>query len=828
MERGNIESDIYIAHYREESSEIQSVSEHNRETARLARMRCTIESLAPIAYLSGELHDCGKYSDRFQEYIRQGEEAGIRRGEVNHATAGGILIEETAPLSLLSEMVQIAVYSHHGIQDTVDLETGKILIEKRQSREYLEREKIEIDCVKQRFYQDIGKDILHADCSAAREAAKVLIQEIKQFAAQNPAEIYGSRNFYLGMYERMLLSLLIDADRSNTAQFMNGFAKQNSSINTNTDTNTDNDTDNNTEQIWQQCIDYFENYRKKFSANTKIDVFRKEISDMCFRAAFLDHRLYRLTLPTGSGKTLSGLRFALHHAKQFKKRRIIYVAPFTSILEQNAEEIRQAIGNPDFVLEHHCSVFSETAEEQKTYERLTENWSSPIVATTAVQFLNTLFSSRTGSIRRMHSLCSSIVIFDEIQSLPVHTVSLFNLAVNYLTAFCSTTVVLCSATQPVFDKLPKNRLLPPKEIVEDYIHYDKMFRRVTLTDQTRIKPGGLTVEELGDFISQHLPIEKQILVIVNTKMCAKHLYHYLKKTLGSTCDLFHLSTNMCVLNRREVLKQIEECLERKDRLKPMVCISTQLIEAGVDLSFHCVIRSLAGLDNIIQAAGRCNRHGERQNGSVYVVKMSEQAENLSHLEDIRIAQNAMEEILQSCIENPQIIGGDLLSAKAKEQYYYRYLRDQAKRVDFCVKVCNEDTNLVELLSDNKLAKQQYKRYTGKDLKKQCTMKQAFRTAGDLFEVISEEGKINVVVEYDSDIASMVEELQDPYTFYGRQKEILRRLQLASVGISEQMKNELGRAVTPICGGMVNVLDMSYYSKETGVSMEPIGMKLLSF
>ncbi len=813
MEIKRIEDDPYIAHCKDDLQEIQSVSAHNQETAQLAQSYCTVEALTAISYLAAVLHDCGKYSDRFQEYIRQGEASPFRRGEVNHSTAGGILMEELAPKTSLSEIIQIVIYSHHGLQDAVDLGTGSWLIERRQSKEYQEHEKIEIAPVRQRFYQYTDKELLNAVCSKARESMKTLMGQIKKFMGQTPAGVYGSRDFYMGMHERLLLSLLIDADRSNTWEFMNGMPKR------------EPQTEEATAQLWQQCIVHFEDYISRFPVKTKIDEFRREISDACLGAASEKTRLYRLTLPTGSGKTLSGLRFALHHAKKFGKQRIIYVAPFTSILEQNSETIRQAIGQAELVLEHHCNVISDTEEAQERYGRLTENWMSPVIATTAVQFLNTLFSAKTGSVRRMHSLCGSMILFDEIQALPVRTISLFNLAVNYLTTFCDTTVVLCSATQPVFDKLPKNRLLPPKELVEDYVRYDEAFRRVTLIDRTEIKPGGLTVEELGDFVLEQFAVEKQILVIVNTKTCARNLYLYLKKHSDRAGELFHLSTNMCALNRREVLDRLKECLETEDHPKPVICVSTQLIEAGVDLSFRCVIRSLAGLDNLIQAAGRCNRHGAWANGNVYLVKMSDEAERVSRLTEIKTAQTAMEEILRCYKEAPETVGRDLLSAKAKEQYYLRYLRDQTRQTEFCVNVHGADTTLVELLSENETAKRQYRRHMGKPLK--SMMKQSFRTAGEQFEVISEEGKRNVVVEYDEEVVSMLEELQNPYILYRRQKEILRRLQLASVGISEQMKNELGRAITPVCGGLVNVLSISYYSKETGVSTEPVGMKLIS-
>ena len=231
-------------------------------------------------------------------------------------------MEELAPKTSLSEIIQIVIYSHHGLQDAVDLGTGSWLIERRQSKEYQEHEKIEIDPVRQRFYQYTDKELLNAVCSKARESMKTLMGQIKKFMEQTPAGVYGSRDFYMGMHERLLLSLLIDADRSNTREFMNGAPKR------------EPQTEEATAQLWQQCIVHFEDYISRFPVKTKIDEFRREISDACLGAASEKTRLYRLTLPTGSGKTLSGLRFALHHAKKFGKQRIIYVAPFTSILEQ--------------------------------------------------------------------------------------------------------------------------------------------------------------------------------------------------------------------------------------------------------------------------------------------------------------------------------------------------------------------------------------------------------------------------------------------------------------------------------------------------------------
>lgn len=814
------EVDPYIAHIKEVSIG-QPVSVHNIQTGSMAEIYCTVEYMAPLAYLAGILHDIGKYSEDFQIYIKQDKKKFnfLHRGDVNHATAGGNLIEDLLPKSNLSELIQLAIYSHHGLYDAIDLKRGVPLIEKRQSEEYRKLEKIDIDHIKQRFYRYLNKEALYVSCLTARESLQQLKSELKNFMLQDTNRVYGNKDFYMGMHERLLLSLLIDADRSDTAEFMNG--TPNEWLKTN----------ESSKQIWRECTKNLEAYLTKLTADkdkTKISIKRQEISDICLSMADGSQRLYRLTLPTGSGKTLSGLRFALYHALKSDKKRIFYVAPFNSILEQNADEIRNAVGQSQIVLEHHCNVVPETQEEKEWYDLLTENWSSPIIATTAVQFLDTLFSSKTGCVRRLHSLCDSVIIFDEIQAIPTKVTSMLNLAVNYLTSFCNTTVVLCSATQPVLDKLPQNRLLPPKEIVKDYMSYDRAFRRVTLVDKTELYPGGMTVEALGEFVLEHWPKEKQILVVVNTKDCALNLYRYLKKHIAMDGTLYHLSTNMCVLNRRDVLKKMKTVLKEKEPLKPMICVSTQMIEAGVDVSFRCVIRSLAGLDNIIQAAGRCNRNGELEmRGNVFIVKMSKEAEKLSNLKEIRVAQEAMEETLGSFRKNPEQFDSDLLSDQAKEQYYIRYYQKRDYEVDYPVTVHGASTTLVDLLSANKLAQEQYCINMGKD-KCNLMMKQAFKTAGELFQVISEEGKVTVIVEYNDDIIELIEEVWNPYLDCGRQRQILQQLQLASVGISEQMKNLLGNAIKPVGGGMIDVLSSNYYSNETGVSLEPVGMELLDY
>ena len=241
-----------------------------------------------------------------------------------------------------------------------------------------------------------------------------------------------------------------------------------------------------------------------------------------------------------------------------------------------------------------------------------------------------------------------------------------------------------------------------------------------------------------------------------------------------------------------------------------------------------MIRSLAGLDSIIQAAGRCNRHGEAGIGNVYIVKMSSEAENISRLTDIKEARAATEEVLYQYRKHPESMGGSLISTEAMELYYQRYFYQRRREMKYNVNVegvaAGEDgANLVDLLSVNQLGKIEYQRKYDRKLSNRL-MNQAFKTAGDLFEVIPEDGKVDVIIEYYQEARTLIDSLSSPYLSVSEQKRILRKLQRYTVGISESMRKELGNAVYPACDGKVLVLNRDYYSKETGVSDAPCSME----
>ena len=612
----------------------------------------------------------------------------------------------------------------------------------------------------------------------------------------------------MGMYFRVALSLLIDSDWNDTACFfqdiplLKRISKEE------------------TQKIWKKCISNFELYMKKeVQSNPQngnlLNIFRQEISDLCRKAAETDQNLYRLTVPTGAGKTLSSLRFALYHAQKTKKQHIIYIAPFNSILEQNAEEIRKAIGNTSAVLEHHCNVICEEDEEEK-YRSLTETWDSPVIVTTAVQILNTLFSNQKSCIRRMHTLCNSIIIFDEVQAIPIKCVELFNLAVNFLSKFCNTTVILCSATQPSLAQLGENNVCKCIEMSGTSEKYAEVFKRNDIIDVTDLYPGGMEIEDLSNFLLEKTELYQSTLAIVNTTTCALKTFQRLKEICPQEYILFHLSNNMCPQHKLDVLELIKKSL--KDRTKKVICVSTQVVEAGVNFSFGCVVRSKAGLDNMIQAAGRCNRHKELgRMGVVFIVQISEKAENLNHLQEIRNAQAALQKVLEAFKTEPYKFKNRLDSEEAIRFYYSNYYK-QIRTNETKFPVDEYSTTIVDLLGENKSGRLQYRRANNSELK--TKLPQAFLTAGQAFEVIANDYKVNVIVPYSDEVKELLNEVSQNYLNLDEQRRILRKLQRYTVGISEKRKEQLGNAVYKSYNGELFILCDGYYDRDVGVIDEP--------
>jgi CRISPR-associated endonuclease/helicase Cas3 len=351
---------------------------------------------------------------------------------------------------------------------------------------------------------------------------------------------------------------------------------------------------------------------------------RAKVLAACREAALLKQGLFSLTVPTGGGKTLSSLAFALAHAAGHSLRRIIYVIPYTSIIEQTADVFREAFGAAfaHAVIEHHSNVEEkaeknpEEADQHEDVRTLAfENWDAPIIVTTAVQFFESLFAARSSRCRKLHNIAGSVIVLDEAQTLPTSLFRPCLAAIRELSGTCRASVVLCTATQPEVGIKPWNRngLEGVREIAPDP---PELFRAL---ERVRVKYLG-SLEPLA--LAQRLAGHERALCIVNTRAQARYLCELLRGSLQEGQTLFHLSTRMCPAHRRAVLARIKAMLD--DPAAPsLLVVSTSLVEAGVDLDFPVVYRAMAGVDSIAQAAGRCNREGRMDWGCTYVFSFPE-------------------------------------------------------------------------------------------------------------------------------------------------------------------------------------------------------------
>ncbi len=771
--------------------------------------------------LLGLLHDLGKATLEFDKYIRSATglidpdeddyvDATEMKGKIDHSTAGAQVVyryfQNKGNDSLIaSQLLSIALASHHsGLidaltpngEDNFSRRIGKS-DEKTRTKEALSNLD---DKVKQKV-EELLSD-------------KALISQLqkKLLSLQEENESRETLLFKIGLLTRCLFSCLIDADRLNTAdfEFPEGAKLRNKG----------------SYRSWPLLVEKFDIHLSKFDnqkvenlKQREVNALRQDVSNQCLEFSSKPKGLYQLTVPTGGGKTLSSLRFALNHANKYNMDRIFYIIPYTSIIDQNAETAREALEaktddgkySNDIVLEHHSNL---TPDEENTRQRLlAENWDAPVIFTTMVQFLEALFGFGTRSARRMHQLANSILIFDEIQTLPIKCVHLYNVAIRFLLQSCGSTVVLCTATQPLLNEVkPKERALritPEQQIVSDVQRLFKELKRVEVLDRRKI--GGWSYPDLVGLIDQEINETGSVLVVVNTKKSAMKLFQQVQKEL--TTQAFHLSTNMCPAHRMDVLDEIKKYLKEK---KPVVCISTQLIEAGVDIDFGSVIRYLAGFDSIIQAAGRCNRNGARPMGRVFIINPQE--ENLDRLIDIKEGRDIAERILDEYKSDPEQFGKDLLNPKVMERYYQYYFFKRANLMNYPVgsnSPVGRSDNLFELLSTNTKTIQEFHRIN--QTCPQIPLWQSFMAAAKSFEVIGAPTR-GVVVPY-KEGKKIITDLCGAENLE-KQYKLLKRAQRYSVNVFPDMFERLFKQKSIYeaqKGTEVFYLNTQYYDDEFGMS-----------
>jgi CRISPR-associated endonuclease/helicase Cas3 len=801
--------DKFIAHIRDEIIE-QSLSCHLEQVSSFCSSNASKVSLSKAGELIGLLHDLGKYSDAFQNYIgsasgliNQDEDEYVDslglKGKIDHSTAGAQYIWNTTKNKKIQEQIAsqflaLCIASHHsGLIDCLTLD-GENNFDRRMAKA---DDKTHFEEVLNKIESDNLKKIqnLISDPDCFGDVIKI----IKKIALQEKSEKSVKTQFQVGLLIRMLFSCLIDADRLDTANFENPkYIKKRQ---------------NGRYISWEALIERLDKKIKEFDdkpGKSKVDNLRKLISDSCLERSSDETGIFSLTVPTGGGKTLASLRFALHHAYKHKLDRIIYVIPFTSIIDQNAKVVRDILEIEEseegrIVLEHHSNLMPEIHNWKNKI--LTENWDAPIVYTTSVQLLETLFGSGTRSARRMHQLANSVIVFDEIQTLPVKTVHMFCNAVNFLTHQCRSSIVLCTATQPLLNKVDENKgrisFDKTNEIIPDVETLFAELKRVDV--ENKVRPQGWESNEIAKLANEQTNESGSCLIIVNTKKNAQAVYDACVQL--TDFPVYHLSTSMCPAHRMEKLTEIRMKLGNE----PLICVSTQLIEAGVDVDFGSVIRFVAGLDSIAQAAGRCNRNGLREIGKVFVINPAK--ETIESLADIKFGKEQTERILNEVKNSHE----DLLNPQVMERYFQYYFYNRASEMTYQVDIGRND-NLLELLSTNNLSVQEFCRIKGKQ--PDIYFRQSFKIAADKFKAIDDSTQ-GIVVPYSKKGEEIIADLFTQFAVE-KQFELLKRAQHYSVNAFPNVIKKLREAGAIREVPEIDVLVLSdprYYHQEFGLSTE---------
>ncbi|GAB2591754.1 CRISPR-associated helicase Cas3' [Nitrincola alkalisediminis] len=566
----------YIAHARilpnGDWDEPHLLEDHLTKVAALASSFSQPFESAEWGRASGQWHDLGKYGSSFQAYIRDRsgfdkENAHIEQapGRVTHSTAGAVHAINQWP-SVPGYVLAYLISGHHaGLPDWFGARGSLQFRLAEAEQEYIES-----------FGAPIPERLLAVD------------QPSIPLVARNSDSI--------ALWMRVLFSCLVDADFLDTESYMSPEKVVN-----------------------RGCYPYLNDLHQVFFEKmqqlqnnadvTELNTTRKAIFQACQQMANEPSGIFSLTVPTGGGKTLASLGFALEHAKHHNKSRIIYAIPFTSIIEQNADVFRAFLGD-DVVLEHHSSLDLDLSAESAASRLATENWDAPLIVTTNVQLFESLFASRTSRCRKLHNLVNSIIILDEAQQVPRDFHAPITQAMQQMSDYFGVTWVLCTATQPelgeqkdAFKRILHAGLKNVQEIMPDPKGLAQTLKRVTVE-----LPDNPDQPSTWEALALEIAAEPCCLIIVNKRQDARTVY----ELLPNDGHAFHLSANMCAEHRSSVLNKIRQQLaaRREGDSTPLRVVSTQLIEAGVDVDFPVVFRAMAGLDSIAQAAGRCNREGK--------------------------------------------------------------------------------------------------------------------------------------------------------------------------------------------------------------------------
>ncbi len=578
----------FYAHTRENDANTahwQKLECHLQNVAHLASQFTTAFSSRDWGHIAGLWHDLGKYQPEFQERL-QGKQIAVE-----HSGSGaGLAVQKD---KAYGKLLAFVIAGHHtGLANAIESGPGF-------PSPLLERLKNHDETALSQFLDNAPASI--TECSLP--SLPPFLKQISDSPTQSKESLMRSLEFWI----RFLFSALVDADRLDTEAFdspqqtaLRGIFSPLPTLRKDLD----------------HFIDDKVSTLTESESNTPINRARTRILSACRTTATCPPGTFSLTVPTGGGKTLSAMSFALRHAEHNNLNRVLVVIPYTSIIEQNAAVYRQALGTEN-VVEHHSNLDVEKAKRERGLETTyrhdlaSENWDAPVVVTTTVQFFESLFSNKTSRCRKLHNIARSVIILDEVQSLPLQFLRSILDALNELVSHYGCSIVLSTATPPALAARERFEfgLKNIREIIDD--------PSVLSADLKRVRYHWPSPEESPDewpALAKQLTEHEQVLTVVHKRKDARELAEELQ-VIAPEEALFHLSALMCPAHRSDILQRVKNELSHK---KTCRLISTQLIEAGVDIDFPVVYRALGGLDSIVQAAGRCNREGTLTEGQVFV------------------------------------------------------------------------------------------------------------------------------------------------------------------------------------------------------------------
>jgi CRISPR-associated endonuclease/helicase Cas3 len=817
--------DEFIAHYREFDGVKQSAYDHCLNTSILARENTSKIGVPLFGEVSGLSHDLGKFVVQFKQYLESSVGLILPsdprymipeewKGKIDHSTAGAQILCEIingkdSESMIILQILALCLVSHHsGLIDCLAPDGKDVFSERINKNKLLTH----VEEVKRNCDPRILKRINEI---ASSEEMRKELKIVKDIANEKTSKKI--KLFKIGLFVKFIFSCLIDADRIDTADFSYPDNKKLRN--------------NGNYTGWDVLINRLEVKLLSFQDESKISKIRKKVADICRSKFSLPIGIYSLTVPTGGSKTYSSLLWAMCHAKKHKLSRIYYVLPFISIIDQNADDIRsvlEAVGmSGSVVLEHHSNLLPSKSSSKSRL--LSENYDAPIVFITFVQFLNIFFSGSTRDARKVHQFANSVIIFDEAQSTPIEFIHLFNNSVNFLNKYCGTSACLCTATPPSLNKVDAEKgalsFSENQEIMEDVSGLFASLKRIQIFDYR--KDGGWSEDEIVDLVETELKITGSELMITNTKSATKRLFKLCKLKFPDSVKVFHLSTSMCPDHRKRILSKTKERLALG---LPTICVSTQLIEAGINIDFGGVIRYICALPSLAQGGGRCNREGKREIGRVIVINPEmtpEYIAALKHLPEIMISINSTNRVLDEFKKNPAAFDYDLTSVKAIERYYYyHYYRragDMSGSVD-ATSVVGRNDDLLTLLSSNNQSVAAYERINMK--RSALCINQSFASASRSFHAINAPTE-GIIVPYGDKGKKIIAKLCScDMKDLKEMNSLLRQAQEFSVNIFPNTYNQLVtkgciREVQPESGIMY--LDERYYSEDFGVDTEIVGV-----